>query len=351
MISKENYSAEHIRQIQNDNHRDPALIERTLFAFGLLEALAYVGLDFVFKGGTCLMLLLPKPMRLSTDIDIVVAPGTDIDSFIEKAKKIFPFKDGGEQERRKGGNIEKRHFKFIYDSPVSSDGTLYILLDVLFEENNYEQIIQTEIKNDLILTEGENLSVQIPSIDCVLGDKLTAFAPHTTGIPLGNKNLEVMKQFFDVSSLIDECSDFGSIRNTYFRISSTEISYRDINITPEDALMDSIRSAICIGTRGASAPDDFSHYLDGSHRIVQHIFSMRFSMEEAAKMAPKIIYMAACLLTDTAFRTIDNPAEYNQESLTQTDLQLMKKIRKPNPSGYAYLVKADRLLSDYAKSL
>ena len=38
MIIKENYSEEHIRQIQNDNHRDPGLIERTLFAFGLLGA-------------------------------------------------------------------------------------------------------------------------------------------------------------------------------------------------------------------------------------------------------------------------------------------------------------------------
>ncbi len=43
MITKENYSEEHIRQIQNDSHRDPLLIERTLFAFGLLEALAEMG--------------------------------------------------------------------------------------------------------------------------------------------------------------------------------------------------------------------------------------------------------------------------------------------------------------------
>ncbi len=82
MIIKENFSEEHIRQIQNENHRDPLLIERTLFAFGLLEALVKVGLQFTFKGGTSMMLLLPKPMRLSTDIDIVVEPGTDIDTLI-----------------------------------------------------------------------------------------------------------------------------------------------------------------------------------------------------------------------------------------------------------------------------
>lgn len=70
MIIKENFSEEHIRQIQNENRRDPLLIERTLFAFGLLEALVKVGLQFTFKGGTSMMLLLPKPMRLSTDAGV-----------------------------------------------------------------------------------------------------------------------------------------------------------------------------------------------------------------------------------------------------------------------------------------
>lgn len=91
MIARENFSEEHIRQIQNKSHRDPGLIERTLFAFGLLEALSQVGLKFVFKGGTSLLLLLAHPMRLSTDIDIVVDPGTDVDQYILKAKSIFPF--------------------------------------------------------------------------------------------------------------------------------------------------------------------------------------------------------------------------------------------------------------------
>ena len=76
MISRENYSAEHIRQLRNESRRDPVLIERALFAFGLLEALVNAGLKFTFKGGTSLMVLLSKPMRLSTDIDIVVDPKT-----------------------------------------------------------------------------------------------------------------------------------------------------------------------------------------------------------------------------------------------------------------------------------
>lgn len=49
MISKDNFSAEHIRELQLHNHRDPLLLERTLFAFGLLEALVKVGIPVLLR--------------------------------------------------------------------------------------------------------------------------------------------------------------------------------------------------------------------------------------------------------------------------------------------------------------
>ncbi len=75
------------------------LLERAVYAFGLLEALAKVGMPFVFKGGTCLMLLMNRPRRLSTDIDIIVEPGTDLDEYLDRASEIFPFKAVEEQTR------------------------------------------------------------------------------------------------------------------------------------------------------------------------------------------------------------------------------------------------------------
>ena len=77
----------------------PQLIERALYALGLLEALRQTGMDFIFKGGSCLMILLPQVMRLSTDNDIVVDPGTDVEIYIEKASRIFPFVRYEEQVR------------------------------------------------------------------------------------------------------------------------------------------------------------------------------------------------------------------------------------------------------------
>ena len=178
MITKENYDKNHILLLQEKSKRDPQLLERTLHAFGLLEALCKVNMPFIFKGGTCLMLLLEQPRRLSTDIDIIVKPGTPIERYIDAAGKIFPFRTQEEQIRVGRNQIEKRHFKFTYTSPISGKD-IYILLDVVFEDNPYTNIIDKEIKSELLLSEGENLSVKIPSVNCILGDKLTAFAPHT----------------------------------------------------------------------------------------------------------------------------------------------------------------------------
>ena len=114
-------------------------MERSIYALGLLEALVTVGLPFVFKGGTSLTLLLKHPKRLSTDIDIVVEPGTNVEQYIEEASKIFPFKSVKQKVRIGRYNIEKRHYQFLYDSPAFGK-EFYILLDVLYEYNNYARL-------------------------------------------------------------------------------------------------------------------------------------------------------------------------------------------------------------------
>ena len=99
MLLKENFTKEHIRELQETSHRDPVLLERAVYAFGLLEALVKVGLPFIFKGGTCLMLLMDHPRRLSTDIDIIVEPGTEVDVYLQKSFLLRLFKNKSVSER------------------------------------------------------------------------------------------------------------------------------------------------------------------------------------------------------------------------------------------------------------
>ncbi len=345
MLTKENFKEQHIRMLQKESKKDPALLERAVFAFGLLEAIRRVEMPFIFKGGTCLLLLLKHPMRLSTDIDIIVAPDIDVDMYISQAATIFPFKQCEEQVRIGRNNIEKRHFKFTYQSPITGKD-FYILLDILFAENPYARLVDCEIKNELLLTEPDFLTVRTPDINCILGDKLTAFAPHTTGIPLNmKKDMEVMKQMYDVGTLLDEFTDFKLVYDTYLKVAAEEISYRGNGIAIEDAIKDTYRSAACIASRGAFSPDEYPLYVQGIRDLRGHIYAENYSPEIAVGRAAKIMYMAACLLKDQAYEKIKNPKEFSSERFLTGDMACLKYLRKVNLEAYGYAIVAEHLMN------
>lgn len=345
MLTRENYSSEHILALQEDSGNDPALLERVLYAFGLLEAITKVKLPFVFKGGTCLMLLLKRPMRLSTDIDIVVEPGTDIDAYIEEAGKLFPFIRVEEQKRIGRNNIVKRHFKFVYLSPTSGR-EVTILLDVLFEENHYASLVERNIENELLLVEKPDITVKIPDVNCILGDKLTAFAPHTTGIPFGvSKELEIMKQMFDCMTLFREMDDFDEVKRTYDKIVESEIAYRGLNIGKEDVLKDTIDACACIIGRGSVLSEDYKHYQKGLGGIKGHIYKTKYNGEYAAVYACEVMYLAASILTDQdSCPYITQPELYIDSKLALKEYQKLSYIKKAKIEAYGYIVEAVKML-------
>lgn len=56
MLTQENYTRENIERLYSVSGNDPSLLEKTVYAFGLLEAIAKVGMPFIFKGETCLII-------------------------------------------------------------------------------------------------------------------------------------------------------------------------------------------------------------------------------------------------------------------------------------------------------
>ena len=347
MLSKKIYTQEYISVLRGRTGDDPLMIERTLFAFGLLEAIKRVDMPFVFKGGTALMLLLDIPKRVSTDIDIVVEPGTDIDSYIEKAKTVFPFFDKEEDVRKGKNNIEKRHFRFKYRSPISGKEVV-IILDVLFEERQYPNTVFKPIKNSLLLTEGEDLMVEMPDVESILGDKLTAFAPHTTGIEFGqDKELEIIKQLFDCATLFDAMKDIGIVRESYNKVVRSEMSYRGLTCPVEDVLKDTIRGCLCIATRGGSNPDDFKYYNNGIGRIRNHIISQMFNGEIAGAYASRVMYLAASMLTgNNDILKITDAGGYVAQKSEISKPKWFSYMRIVDPVSYGYLIEASRILRD-----
>ncbi len=349
MILEQNFSIEHIEEIRGSRKVDKTILERSIYALGLLEALARVGLPFIFKGGTCLLLLLDSPMRLSTDIDIIVEPGTDFEHYIEEASKIIPFKAKEEQKRKRTGNIEKRHYKFTYDSPAYGR-EFYIILDILFEKNHYAMTTQRQIKSPLLITEEPYINVTMPTVNCIMGDKLTAFAPHTTGIPFGiDKELEIVKQMYDVSCLFEMVDNFKDVRDSYMATVQSEIAYREKEITYIDALLDTIDAAACIAGRGQIG-NDYELYLSGIRAIDNHIFDGKFTAEMAVVRACKVMYAAACILTDSEIQRIDHPEVFLKKVIPMEKYSKLSKIKRLAPEGYAYAVEAMEQLKAFSDS-
>ena len=343
MLSKENFSKNHIDHLKESRKVDPVILERSIYALGLLDVLARVGLPFIFKGGTAVMLLSESPKRLSTDIDIVVKPGTDVVSFLDEAAKIFPFQKVEQQIRKGRGNIEKHHYRFTYNSPCS-DSDLYILLDILFEENHYSKTIKIPVRNSLIVTEEPYSFVTVPTVDSLLGDKLTAFAPHTTGIPFGiGKELEIIKQLFDIANLFDLCDNFGDIYESYMMTVNAEISYRGKNISVEDVLKDSFETAACIAGRGMIGTA-YPKLLLGIKALKTYIFDDHFRAEKSLGKACKVMYLAASILKNREIKHIKDPMIYKNANISASQYSKISFLRKLDIEGFAYAVEALRIM-------
>ena len=346
MINPETFTADHIRDIQDRSRRDPALIERTIYAFGLLEAIARSGLHFVFKGGSALILLMDRARRFSTDIDIVVSPGVDIDKHLVEASDLWPFIRMTEHIRSTVADIEKRHFKFAFTSTLTGR-ELSILLDVLFEENPYSTVIEKPIENELLITEHPTCSVMIPSVNCIIADKLTAFAPHTSGIPYNiDKEMEIIKQLYDVTVLIDYVDNFTEVKSNYKSIVKTELKYRNIDATPDDALRDAISTSACIASRGRLYPEDYLLLKRGISNIVNHIYSENFNGEVAIQRACMAMYLSAAILTDQdSLPVFIGDSFYRSAEISSSELKKLGNIKKTDMLAYMYLIEAAKMLS------
>jgi len=326
--------------------RDPALIERTIFALGLLEALARTGFPFIFKGGTALMLFMDSLRRLSTDIDIVVSPGIEVDDYLKTAATIWPFFEMREHMRNVVGGIYKRHFKFSFTSPLTSR-TYTILLDILFEENPYSTTIERSIESELLVVSEPIVKIRMPNANCIIADKLTVFAPNTTGIPYNvDKELEIIKQLYDIAALLDYVDDLAEIKINYYDIAMTELKYRGmVDKTPDDALRDTINTAACVAARGLLRHDEYVLLKKGINSISNHIFSESFNGEVAVQRACMVMYIAAAILSrQDKLPDLKDDDHYRSSVVLVKEYSKLGYIKKMDILAYKYLIEAVEML-------
>lgn len=349
MINLNSIDIKWINNVSKANRKaDMTLVEKTIRAFVLLEGLATAGLPFVFKGGTSLMLLTKSSKRMSIDIDIIMQ---DVPSHLTEMLEDIVKKQGfirvESQERNGLTKVPKMHYKFWYN-PIhrTANNEDCVLLDILTEQVPYSDIKQVEISSKFLPMAETKTMVNIPSANDLLGDKLTAFAPNTTGVPYfkhGNSmNMEINKQLYDVACLFDLFDDLNAVRNTFEKIACKELSYREgDNITATDVLDDIFQTSLCISTRGMQGKGMFDELMAGIKRVNGFIFSEPYQIDKAIVCASKAAYLSALIkIGASEFERFVDSSQIKDWQIEQTEYNKLNKLKSSNPEAFFYWYKA-----------
>ena len=278
---------------------NPQLAEKMIHALSLVEQLSVSGLPFIFKGGTSLILLIEIPGRFSIDIDIITTASREaIETALKLICKGVPFSRYRLNEKRsfqKG--IPKAHYELYYTSNVSEKED-HILLDILLDEHGYPELLEKPIDVDWIKANGKPVLVRIPTHESITGDKLTAFAPNTTGILYKRgKDLDIVKQLSDLGRLYHHVRDISTIRKAFDNTVTREIAYRGHTCTREDVLDDIIQTGLLIARKDRNKQDpDVSNFAEikrGLQQFTSYVINRPFRIEDAIIASSKAALMAA----------------------------------------------------------
>ena len=341
MITYHTHTKDWIFQIRAQIPKsDPILIEKMIMALYLLEQLQLSGLEFIFKGGTSLPLIIGVQHRFSIDIDIIISKDDGLMDYFQSIIRQSEFLEV--QENIRSGILPKKHFKFLYQSVIQNKID-YILLDILFQKNPYPLLQTIEINSPLLQSEGIKTIVNCPTVECLLGDKLTAFAPQTTGIPYGvHKELEIIKQLFDVSILFDVSEDLNITRTTFMEISSQELLFRNLHgLTPEEVLQDCFTTSIILGLRGGKEPGKFNELNSGIKKLTAYIFSQFFSIDSAILCASKVAYLSSMLLANNnKIERFSTNFDFSTWKIENPNFNKLNKLKKTNLEAFYYFYKS-----------
>ena len=338
---------------------DVIILEKMIYALHLLEQLQQNGLKFTFKGGTSLVLLLEEENRFSIDIDIISSTGREeLETVLTKvigSSKFTAFTL--EEHRSNKPGVPKAHYTFSYESSIKGAFSGTVLLDVLIEDSTYPETTEKVIKAKWIDTDDET-SVMVPTIDAITGDKLTAFAPNTNGIPYKkggqSATMEICKQLFDLNKLFEQISDIEVVAKGFQIFAKQEIEYRKEthpDLTPEQVLQDTIDTCLIITKRERGNSDEKAKFAQLQKGITAfgtgYLMSGNFRIDDAVVASAKVAHLAAKLLTND----LSPINHYNGEDIKQLNIEnqdwnfLIRLKRQPDKSSFYYWYHTVQLLT------
>ena len=309
----------------------------------LLEELQKSGLQFIFKGGTSLMLMIQEPKRFSIDIDIIIEDKEqDIEAVLNIVIENTDFLKWEEHERKHKSKIEKAHYKLHYTpQTIMKGGINNILLDIVFGKNPYTETQEIDVSHFLVMEDdSQPIKVTTPTLSAILGDKLTAYGPETTGIPL-TKPKEVLKQIFDIGSIFDSIESLEKVKDNFIKVAKSELIYRDFNEDDYQLIIDDmINASYNFCSSGKLNHEQFLKMQTGIGKLSNFIYGSKFRQPEAQIAVAKASYIAKQIeLNNTKIERFDKKMDMRKWEIKNPKYNNLNRLKKHNVEAFFYWFK------------
>jgi hypothetical protein len=190
------------------------LCELVVHCLELVSQLAHRGLDFRFKGGNSLLVLLEDPQRFSIDVDIVTTVSKEelIELVQNVARECSAFERWEVRQPKTKPWLPMLSFKLFFKSQYRPEHEAYVMLDAVLKPPPYAGVRRAVRCAEIYESP---LEVEVPSVSGLIGDKLLTLGPSTLGIPIGKgKEAQRLKHLFDVALLARTGYELDAVRDS-----------------------------------------------------------------------------------------------------------------------------------------
>ena len=215
------------------------------------------------------------------------------------------------------------------------------------KKNEYPKIIEKKIEN-YKLKVSSNIKVKIPSIESILGDKLTTLATKTIGISYNSgKELELMKQLYDVDKLFNEAENIEEVKESFISISTREIGYRRLKNTTYKEVLDDIED-FTNDIIYRKNKNNLEKIIVGVRKFKNFMLEKNFLIDkEVLTAASKVLYLISLIKSNKKIME-----KYNKKFMEEINFEIpkeykkrLKVINKINEECYYYIIKSLEIIN------
>jgi len=131
------------------------------------------------------------------------------------------------------------------------------------------------------------------------------------------------------------------VLQSFQSIAKSELGFRELDLTPNDVLMDTIQTCLLIARREKNSKDDkmkFNEIKVGIHRFTNYTIGSRFRIEKVIESAAKTAWFATRLLSEnfTKIELYDSEIDLSEFEIKSVDLNFLNRLKRINKAAFYY---------------